>query len=178
MKNFVQNKKKVIFVTSIIILLLLVVIGSIGSLQTFSERDVSFAVLEWKNENKEGTIGEINKFCSDCKSKGNCNLKLYYSVEIPTIEEWNKWIFEREFHCVKIIDGVNYYDKEESYFGILGNGFSSFDYLDSTKSHEIEICCGVETYDIAQKLQVLIGTFKEESFFYHACHKKTVEPKC
>ncbi len=171
------GRKKIAFIFCLILLGVFLIIGSIGSFQAFSAEDVSLNKLEWKEENSKGKIEDMQEFCEECKEE-NCDLKLYFEVELPKIDEWNQWLFEREFHCVKIIDGVNYYDKEESYFGVTEGKLESFDYADATKTHEFEVCCGVETYDIAQKFQVLIGTFSEEIFFYQTCKKKEIQPKC
>ena len=156
------KQRKILFGVAVVVLLFLIFIGSIGSFQTFGKQDVSFDTLEWLLHTKKAPVEDLEQFCSECGSAGNCDLRLKFGVKIPTREAWDAWPFEREYHCVKIINGVNYYDKEETYFGILGNSVESFEYLDARQSHEVELCCGVETSDMIQQGQLLLGIFSED----------------
>jgi hypothetical protein len=171
-----KKKFKIILFAILGLILIASFILSLGSWQKFTKEDVDFYYLDWGDSNRGRKIDDWNEFCSECGPE--CELELHFKVKLPRVEKWNDFIYEREFHCVKIIDGVNYYDTEGVYFGILKDGFNSFERLDPREDHNVQICCGMETYNMVTGLGFATGLIEEEDFFYQECQTKTVESKC
>ncbi|MCK4820149.1 hypothetical protein KA005_30570, partial [bacterium] len=99
-----NQMRKYVFFALLAIVIAAFFVSVFGYFQTFSEEDVIINVLEYSDEFEDGQITDWESFCDTCGD--DCNQRVDFQIAFPRFEQWENFPFEREYHCVKIVDGV------------------------------------------------------------------------
>ncbi|MGY4884710.1 MAG: hypothetical protein ACP5NZ_03995 [Nanobdellota archaeon] len=174
MNNPSYNWKKILTISIIIIILL----GIITQLIIFysekiTSEDLKYEFVQW-SEYCDGRVysqEEKETFCNACFNKnGKCEWPLDMNISIGKLKRTLNT--NGEIHCFFKIDNINYYTEKGSYYGITETPLFTWQLLDSTKSHTIEFCCGID------RQSVITTLFHLEKNIEQGCITSSIQPRC
>jgi hypothetical protein len=133
-----------------------------------------FEFLRWTEtcNNKVYNPEDMKAFCNTCFEQGGakCNWPLDMNITVSKVERTVRT--GAEMHCFSIIDGINYYTEKGSYYGLTNDSLFTWNVIDSTKSHTVEFCCGI------QRQSPIATFFNIEKKWPEACINQSVGPRC
>jgi hypothetical protein len=154
------------------LLLLILIQLLIYYTESFEKEDISFISAEWseKCEGKNYTAQEKKEFCDNCSHGSECLWPLDMNMSINGAER----IFNSggETHCYFVIDNINYYKDNGKFFGIVEDVFFTWEILNASSQHHVEICCAIEREMLLSKLLSLNKKWKI------TCNEINVQPRC
>ena len=174
-KNFYEKHKVKLIITLVAFVILSLALQLyLLHREKLNEEDIIFKDLSWSKFCDEQVYTEQDRidFCNNCSDEGGdaCVWPLDMTIVIERVD--NIIRTGGEVHCYLVINGVNYYYEKGKYYGVFNQTLFTWDLLDASRGHHVEVCCGIERYS---PIATLVGLEKK---WPQACVEKEVEPRC